>query len=70
MRNKRNSIWDRWDRDKLCIINNNTDTNMFISELRLSENNDTTIPNDDDINRRDINRGIYSDGYIRVLCVI
>lgn len=43
---------------------------MYISELRVSEDNDTTIPNINSNNRMIINRGIYSDGCVRILCVI
>lgn len=38
--------------------------------MRISEDNDTTILNTANRDRSDINRGIYSDGYIRILCVI
>lgn len=70
MRDKRDSLWVRWDINKFCSINNNTNTNMFISELRISENYDTTIPNVNNRNRIFINRGIHSDGCVRVLCII
>lgn len=43
---------------------------MYTSKLRVSKNNDTTIFNNDDSNRVIINRGIYSNGRIRILCVI
>lgn len=36
MRDKRDRIWVRWDRDKLCIINDDINTDMYISKLRVS----------------------------------
>jgi hypothetical protein len=70
MGDKRNSVWDRWDINKLCGINNNTNTNLYISKLRVSEDNDTTISNTDNGSRMTTNRSIYSDGRVRVLCVV
>ena len=70
MRNERNSVWDRWDRDKLCSIDDNINTDMYISKLRVSKNNDTTIFNINDRDRGDIDRSIYSDGYIGILYTI
>lgn len=43
---------------------------MYISKLRFSEDNDTTVPNVNNRNRDIINRGVYSDGCVRVLCAI
>ena len=70
MRDKRDSFWDRWNRNKLCSIDNDINTNMYISQLRISEGDDKTILNNADRNRGDINRGIYGDGHIRVLYII
>ena len=70
MRYKRNSIWSRWDIDKLCVIDDNTNTNMYISELGISKDNDTAIFNIDDRNRILINRSIYSDGCAGVLYIL
>lgn len=70
MGDKRDSIWNRWDRNKLCAIDNNIDTNMYNSKLRISKNNDTTIFNNDVRDRSDIDRGVYGNGYIRILCII
>lgn len=70
MRYERNSIWGRWDIDKLCVINDNTNTNMYISKLGISKVNDTAIPNNDDRYRILINRGIYSNGCTGVLYIL
>ncbi len=70
VRYKRDRVWIRWDINILCDINNNINPNMYISKLRFSENINTTIFN---INNRDrvfINRSIYSNGCVRILCII
>lgn len=70
MRNKRDSLRDRWDINKFYSIDDDTDTNMYLSELRFSENNDTAIFNINNRNRSIVNRGIHSDGCVRILCII
>lgn len=70
MRYKRDRIWSRWDIYKLCVIDDNTNTNMYISELRISKDNDTAISNINDRDRILINRGIYSDGCARILYIL
>lgn len=70
MRDKRNRLWNRWDINKFRSINDDSDTNLYISELRLSEDNDTTIPDVNNGNRNTINWSVHSDGRLRILCTI
>ena len=70
MRGTRDRVWDGWTRDKLCAINSNINTDMYNGELRVSEINDKAIFNIVNSNRVNVNRSIYSNGYIRILCIV
>lgn len=70
MRYKRNSIWGRWDINKLCIIDNNINTDMLVSELRVGKNNGKTVLNINDRDRVSVNSSIYSNGRVGVLCIL
>lgn len=70
VRYKRDSIWSRWNINKLCIINNNINTDMYISKLRISKTNGKTVYDITDRDRIFINRGIYSDGCVGILCIL
>ena len=65
-----NRIWNGWNINKFCSIDSDIDTNLYLIKLRISKINDTTILDIVDSNRVIIDRGIYSDGYLRVLCII
>lgn len=70
VRYKRNRIWIRWDINIFCDIDNDINPNLYISKLRISENINTTVFNINDRDRVLINRSIYSNGCIRILCII
>ena len=63
-------IWDGWDISKLCTINSNINTDMYNGKLRDGEKDDKTIFNIINDNRVNVNRGVYSNGYSRILCII
>ena len=70
MSRTRNRIWDGWAINKLCNVNSNINTNMYNGKLGLSSDDDKTVLNITTDNRVIINRGIYSNGYIGILCAI
>ena len=63
-------VWYGWDLDQLCDVDGDTNPDLYNGKLRISETDDKAVSNLDNINRVIINRGIYSDGHIRILCII
>jgi hypothetical protein len=70
MRGARDRIWDGWDISKLCIIDGDIDTDMYISELGVSKEDDERVFNSINGDRVNVDRSIYSNGYSRILCII
>lgn len=70
MRRPRHRVWNGWNIDKLCNVDGDLNSNLYIGKLRLSEAIDKTIPDINNLNRVTIDRSIYSNGYIRILCTL
>lgn len=70
MRGTRDRIWDGRDINKLCIIDGDINTDMYISELRVSEEDDETVLNINNNDRVNVNRSIYGNGHSRILRII